>query len=66
MALFLNIFFGAIGGAYVVYAKRQYSGRFAIIGVLLMIFPYFISSAVATLVVGAALMAAPFAMERYL
>jgi|APDOM4702015159_1054818.scaffolds.fasta_scaffold124871_2 hypothetical protein len=65
MALFLNILFGAIGSGYLVYAKRQYSARFAIFGVLLMVFPYFISSAIGTLLAGAALMAAPFVMERF-
>ena len=66
VALFFNILFGAIGSGYLIYAKRQYNGPFAIAGVLLMVFPYFIDSAVATLIVGALLAAAPFAIDRWL
>ena len=65
MALFFNILFGAIGGGYLLYAKRQYSARFAIFGILLAVFPYFVDSAIATLLVGAALAAAPFVMEKF-
>ncbi len=66
MALFFNILFGAIGSGYLIYAKRQYSGPFAIAGALLVIFPYFFSSAIAMLLVGALLAAAPFAVDRWL
>ena len=64
MALLLNILFGAVGTAYLVYAKRQYNAPFAIAGALLVVFPYFISSAILTLIVGAVLAVAPFAIER--
>ena len=64
--LFFGLLFGAIGTGYLVYAKRHYSGTFAIAGALLAIFPYFVSSAIATLLIGAALAAAPFLIEKFL
>ena len=64
MSFFLALLFGAVGSGYLVYAKKQYSGRFAIFGILLVVFPYFVSNALATLVVGAVLAAAPFVMEK--
>ena len=66
MTLLFGILFGAIGSGYLLYAKRQYDGLFAITGFALMIFPYFVSSALATLIVGALLCAAPFAIRRWL
>lgn len=64
MTLFYGILFGAIGSGYLLYAKRQYDGLFAIIGFALLIFPYFVSSALATFVIGALLCVAPFAIRR--
>ena len=64
MSFFFDLLFGAVGSGYLVYAKKQYNATFAIFGALLVLFPYFISNAFATLVVGAALAAAPFAIER--
>jgi hypothetical protein len=64
MTLFFGILFGAIGSGYLLYAKRQYDGLFAIIGFALLIFPYFVSSATATFVIGALLCVAPFAIRR--
>lgn len=65
MVLFLGILFGAIGTGYFVYGKRQTSVLHLVAGVLLMIFPYFFSSLVAVLLVGAALAAAPFVIQRF-
>ena len=62
--MFFDLLFGAIGSGYLVYAKRQYSGTFAIAGALLIIFPYFVSNAILECVIGAALSAAPFIAER--
>lgn len=66
MTLFLGLIFGAIGTGYLVYAKRQYSARFAIAGALLTVFPYFVSNVFATILIGAAIAAAPFLMDRFL
>ena len=65
MTFFFGVLFGAVGTGYLVYAKRQYSAMFAIFGALLCIFPYFISNVVLTLLVGAALSAAPFLIQRF-
>ena len=62
--MFFDLLFGAIGSGYLVYAKRQYSGAFAIAGALLIIFPYFVSNAILECAIGAALSAAPFIAER--
>lgn len=64
MTLFFGIVFGAIGSGYLLYAKRQYDGLFAIVGFALIIFPYFVDSAVATFIAGALLCVAPFAIRR--
>lgn len=65
MGLFLGIVAGAVGTGYLVYGKRQYSAVFAVTGVLLMIYPYFFSSILAVSLVGAALIAAPFVIQRF-
>ena len=65
MAFFLDLLFGAVGSGYLVYAKKQYSAMFAIFGALLVLFPYFITNVLATLVVGAALAAAPFVIQKF-
>ncbi len=64
MELFLGLVFGAVGTGYLIYGKRQYSAVFAVTGVLLVIYPYFFSSALAIVLIGAALVAAPFVIQR--
>ncbi len=64
MTLFLGMLFGAVGSGYLIYGKRQYSALFAITGVLLVVYPYFVSSVLATLLIGALLIAAPFVVQR--
>jgi hypothetical protein len=66
MTLLFGVLFGAIGSGYLLYAKRQYDGLYAITGFALMIFPYFVSNVIATLIVGALLCAAPFAIRQWL
>ena len=64
MTLFFGLLFGAVGSGYLLYAKKQYDGLFAIVGFALIIFPYFVDSAAATFVIGALLCVAPFAIRR--
>jgi hypothetical protein len=66
MTLFFGILFGAIGSGYLLYAKRQYDGLFAITGFALMIFPYFVDRAALTFIVGGVLCAAPFVIRKFL
>ena len=62
-----NIVFGIIAGAfgtgYFMYGKRQ--ARFVplIAGMLLCVYPYFVSSVLGLAVVGIALLAAPFLID---
>ena len=65
MAIFWALLFGAVGSGYLLYAKRQYDGVFALSGFALCIFPYFVDSWWATLLVGCVLMAVPFAVRQY-
>lgn len=62
-SLLIGIFTGAIGVGYFMYGKRQ--ARFAplIAGMLLCVYPYFVTGAVWLVVVGVALMAAPFFID---
>lgn len=61
--LFIGIVTGALGFAYIVYARRQ--SRFAplLSGVALCAYPYFIDSTFALWAVGAVLAALPFVVE---
>jgi len=63
--LFFGIVFGAIGSGYLLYAKREFSAAFAVTGFLLIVYPYFLSNAVAILLVGALLVATPFVVRKY-
>ena len=58
--LLLGVVFGAIGLGYCVYAKQQRKGMALLSGVGLMVFPYFVSSLWASLVIGTLLVLAPW------
>ena len=62
-SLAIGILTGAIGVAYFIYGKRQ--ARFAplLAGLALCTYPYFIDSVPWSLVIGAALAAAPFFLD---
>lgn len=55
-----GILFGAIGMGYFVYGKKQAAILPLVCGVGLMVFPYFVTGTLWMLLVGAALMAAPW------
>ncbi len=52
MELLFGVLFGVIGSAYLVYGKRQYEPWFLVVGLALIVFPYFVSSALLTALVG--------------
>ncbi len=52
--------FGAVGGAYFIYGKNQRNIIMMGLGIMLCVFPYFISNLVLLLVVGIALTLVPF------
>lgn len=58
--LVASIFFGIIGSGYFMYGKKAHNPVPLVCGVLLCVVPYFIDSFLWTMVIGAALLAAPF------
>ncbi len=58
--LIASIFFGIIGSGYFMYGKKAHNPVPLVSGVLLCVFPYFIDSFLWTMVIGVALLAAPF------
>jgi hypothetical protein len=58
--LLWGVVFGAIGLGFFIYGKRQGAPVPLTCGLLLMVFPYFVSSAWATFIVGALLVAIPY------
>lgn len=62
MELFLNVFAGLMGSAYLLYGRRQSEPRFIVTGVALMAYPYVVSGALLTGLVGAALALLPFVL----
>ena len=56
--------FGAIGGGYIAYGRRQMEPWFFVGGFALIVYPYFVGSAVLTLLIGAVLMLLPVAKHR--
>ena len=62
--LFLGLIFSTIGFGYFRYGKRQSDGRAMLVGVVLMVYPYFITSPLAVVGVGVLLMASPLVAKR--
>jgi hypothetical protein len=58
--LWWSVVFGSIGLGFFIFGKRQRAPVPLVCGMLLMVFPYFISSAWATVIVGVLLMAIPY------
>jgi len=64
-ALYWGVLWGAIGLGFFVYGKKQRAPLPWVCGLLLMVFPYFVSATWAQLLLGAALCAAPFVLRRW-
>lgn len=62
--LFLGLVFSMIGFGYFRYGKRQSDGRAMLVGVVLMVYPYFITNSLAVVGVGVLLMAGPLVARR--
>ena len=58
--IFAGILFGGIGTAAFIYGKKQASWKPMVLGVALMVYPFFIVDTLAQYVIGAALTAALF------
>jgi hypothetical protein len=63
-AIFFGVLFGAIGSAYMLYGKKTTSVSYAVCGVLLIVYTYFLDSAWAIVLIGAILIAVPIAKDR--
>jgi len=55
--LFASMLFGSIGIGVFIYGKKQASAKPMVIGILLMVYPYFISNAIALFAIGILLIA---------
>jgi hypothetical protein len=63
--LFIIVFFSAVGFGYFIYGKKQRKGSALLAGLLLMVYPYFISSTLGLVLTGLLLMAGPLAAKRF-
>ena len=55
-----GVLFGSVGLAFFTYGKRQRAVVPLLCGVALMVFPYFVSSTILLVVLGATLVAVPY------
>ena len=62
-SLILELLFSAAGVGYFVYGKKQRATIPLVCGILLMVFPYFVSSTVLLVILGAGLLALPYFMR---
>jgi hypothetical protein len=58
--LMWGILFGAVGLGFFVYGKRQKAPIPLLSGLMLMVFPYFVSNIYLTVLIGVALIALPY------
>jgi hypothetical protein len=61
--LAIGILTGAIGTGYFMYGKRQTKFAPLLAGMALCVYPYFVDSTLWLIVIGGALMAAPFVVD---
>jgi hypothetical protein len=61
--LLWGMLFGAIGVGFFIYGKRQARIMPLVCGIALMVFPWFVSGALPTFVIGLALVAIPFVLR---
>ena len=62
--LFWGIVFGAFGAGYFMYGRKQKRFVPLFCGIGLMVFPYFVSGTVPTVLVGVAMLALPFLVRE--
>ncbi len=59
-SLFWGFLFGSIGVGFFIYGKKQQRMVPLFCGVVLMVFPYFVSNPILIVIIGAVLMAVPY------
>jgi len=55
-----ELLFSAVGAGYFIYGKKQRATVPFVCGLVLMVYPYFVSSLVLLVIIGVALMAVPY------
>jgi len=70
MSIFINIMMmiltGLVGFSYLMYGRKEVDVFFMVDGVILMFYPYVIGNVILVVVVGFALIAAPFVAKRWM
>jgi hypothetical protein len=59
-SLLWEVLFSAAGVAYFIYGKKQRSTAPLVCGLVLMVFPYFVSSTLLLVIIGVVLLALPY------
>jgi len=62
--LMWSILFGSIGIGYLVYGRKQRHVLALVTGLLLMVFPYFVSSVTLLVLLGALLVVLPYVVKK--
>lgn len=62
-SMFMTMVWGAIGTGYFIFGKKQSRFTFLLCGVGLMVFPFFVSDFMASMILGLAMALAPFKIE---
>jgi hypothetical protein len=62
-AIIWNVVLSAFGLGYFIYGKKQKRILPLVCGIILMVFPYFVSGAIALGLIGAVLVAAPWVIK---
>jgi predicted membrane protein len=62
--LLWGVLFSGIGVGFFIYGKKQGAAVPLVCGLLLMVFPYFVSSTILLVLIGAALVALPYFVRR--
>ena len=63
-ALLWGLLFGSVGIGFFVYGKKQGASVPLVCGLVLMVFPYFVSNTFLLVVIGFSLMAIPYFIRR--
>ena len=58
--LFWGLLFGSVGFGFLIYGKKQKALVPLVCGLVLMVFPYFISNTILLVAIGVALIAIPY------
>jgi hypothetical protein len=64
-SILLDFLISIIGMGYFIYGKKSVNIPFIISGVILSIYPYFVSGIILTIIIGLAIIVAPFVTDRY-